>query len=204
MSEPKVYRQALDELSDDPHNPNVGTNRGRAAIDRSVRDLGAARSLVADANGFIVAGNKTAAALRNAGVREAVVVEVDGSTPVVVKRTDWDLKDPRGKARQYAVADNRATELNLSWDIDVLERSVLDGVDLVGSGLFSEQELARFIQLPEEVRTATAADDSAFDARPAASPHGLAPSAEPSDPGDEDPVAPAEHTCPACGHSWAT
>jgi DNA modification methylase len=139
LPEPKVYRAPLDQFGDDPQNANRGTKRGKEALDRSIAELGAGRSLVADRNGLIPAGNKTRAALQRAGMREAIVVETDGLTPVIVKRTDWDLTDPAGPARRYALADNRIAELDLDFDPAILAKHLADGIDL--SSLWSESEL---------------------------------------------------------------
>lgn len=137
----RVYRAPLDSFTADPENANRGTKRGRTALDRSIRDLGAARSMVADRNGVLPAGNKTREALLAAGVTEAIVVETDGTTPVVVKRTDWDLAEKNGKARQYAYADNRVAELDLEWDASRLAQDLNAGLDL--TGFFSDREITK-------------------------------------------------------------
>ena len=49
----------LCELSSDPHNANRGTDRGRAALERSLRDYGAGRAVLIDKHGRVIAGNKT-------------------------------------------------------------------------------------------------------------------------------------------------
>lgn len=143
MSKPKVYEKNLTDFLPDEKNANKGTDRGSEALNASLKNLGAARSIVADANNRIPAGNKTLRGLVRAGFTKAIVIETDGTTPVVVKRTDWDLDDPNGAARQYAFHDNRVSELDLEWDKDVLKQALADGADL--SSLWNDRELAALL-----------------------------------------------------------
>lgn len=142
---PKLRTVDLESLVDDANNANKGTERGHAMLEKSVAQFGAARSMVVDSNDRLVAGNKTREALVNAGFRSAVIVETDGSTPVIVKRTDFDLANPAGDARQYAYFDNRVAETDLAWDDDQLQADLDDGVDL--SALWSEDELSRMLTI---------------------------------------------------------
>lgn len=136
---PKVTIADLSEFKADPANPNKGNARGRQLLDSSVKELGAGRSLVADKDGNIVAGNKTREALMKQGKTKAVVIEVDGDMPVIVQRKDMDLSDPTGSARKYAFMDNRAGELNLTWD----DKVVIDAMnaDLNLGGMWDPGEL---------------------------------------------------------------
>jgi len=109
----------LSDFRPDPRNANKGTQKGREMLEKSIREFGAGRSVLADKNGVLIAGNKTMETAIDAGFQDCIVVETDGSKLVVVKRTDLDLEnDPRAKA--LAVADNRVSEVSLEWDTDVL------------------------------------------------------------------------------------
>lgn len=136
----------LRDLKQDDHNANRGTFRGRCAVERSLVDVGAGRSIVVDKNGVILAGNKTAAAAQNAGIDdEVILVPTDGTKLVVVQRTDLDANDP--KAKKLAVADNRAAELGLEWDQEVMkELSSITELDL--KPYFSPDELKEITDGP--------------------------------------------------------
>ena len=108
----------LDDLSPDARNANSGTARGRKLLTESLQTYGAARSIVTDRSGRIIAGNKTFEQARTLNL-PITVVRSDGGRLVVVQRTDLDLSDP--KARALAIADNRIGELDLQWDPAVLE-----------------------------------------------------------------------------------
>ena len=102
-------------LTPDRENANEGTQRGRGLLEKSLRKLGAGRSILTDKDGNVIAGNKTleTAADIDLPVR---IVETDGNELVVVKRTDLDLYSETDKrARQLAYADNKITEVDLAW-----------------------------------------------------------------------------------------
>lgn len=160
MAGVKVYEADLEkDFQEDPRNANKGTQRGNKMLETSIEQFGAARSIVADADGYIPAGNKTREALIAAGMHKAIVVETDGHTPIVVKRTDWHLKDKDNAARRYAYADNRVAEVDLSWDVDAIRADFGEGVNL--APWWSEAELQGMLNLDfgEE------SDDDAFEVR---------------------------------------
>lgn len=117
----------LKHLTPDSLNANRGTVRGAGMVERSLSQYGAGRSILVDKEGRIIAGNKTHAAATEIGLDDAVLVESDGTQLVVVKRTDIDLHSPQGRA--LAIADNRAAEVGLDWDVDALAE-IAQGVDL--------------------------------------------------------------------------
>jgi hypothetical protein len=106
---------SLDDLVPDPANLRLHPERSKDAIASSVKELGAARSIVVDKDGVVRAGNGTLEAARAAGIREAVVVETDGKQLVVVKRPDWTAE----QALAYAIADNRTSDLS-KFDYEAL------------------------------------------------------------------------------------
>ena len=110
---------SIAQLIPDDRNANKGTERGNAFIERSLREYGAGRSILLDKKGRIIAGNKTVENAAAIGMEKVQVVQTDGKRIIAVQRMDLDLaKDP--KARELALADNRAGDLNLEWAGDVL------------------------------------------------------------------------------------
>ena len=129
----------LTAFEPDARNANAGTERGRAMVEDSLRRFGAGRSILVDKHGRIIAGNTTAEAAADIGLDDCIVVPTDGHRLVVVQRTDLDLNSP--EARALAIADNRTSQIGLSWDVDRLsELAADDAVDL--SAMFSSVELA--------------------------------------------------------------
>jgi len=68
---------------------------------------------------------------------EPIVVEIDGTRPVIMKRIDIATADDP-KAKLLAIQANRVAQLNLNWNPEVLE-GLNTEVDL--SGLFTGDEL---------------------------------------------------------------
>lgn len=139
MAEPKITKRKVSDYLPDNHNANLGSERGLQMLEDSLHNVGVGRSLVADANGKIPAGNKTLEAAVNAGIEDVIEIETDGHALIVHKRSDWDLDDINGAARQYAYMDNRVSQISLTWDASVIAADIEAGVDL--SGMFTENEM---------------------------------------------------------------
>ncbi len=125
---------ALGDLTPDPRNARKHTARNLATIEAALREVGAARSVVVDEDGTVLAGNATVAAAGAAGISRVRVVDADGSELIAVRRSGLT---PEQK-RRLALFDNRAAEL-AEWDTEVLA-SLADDTDL--SGLWDDGELA--------------------------------------------------------------
>ena len=169
----------LDDLTPDTANINKGSERGGYMLDWSLSNLGAGRSILADAEGRVIAGNKTldAAAERHLPIK---VIRTDGKELVVVQRTDLRLEGEgkeRDIARQLAIADNRTSEVGYVVDLEAMLHHINSGVDF--SAMYSEDELK---QLLADIITP---DFSPVDA---------------DDQGDLGNVPEIE--CPACGHKF--
>jgi hypothetical protein len=121
---PRAIRTIADLTSTpEKENPRVRTPRNRKVIEHSLRQLGAGRSILADEDGKIIAGNGTAEAAAKVGITKVRVVPTDGNELIVVQRSNLTEK----QKREMAVADNRSSELaEWSPDLDALS----EGVDL--------------------------------------------------------------------------
>lgn len=137
----------IKDLKFDVHNANLGTQRGRGLIEKSLQKYGAGRSILIDKNNWIIAGNKTAEVAGEIGIENVRVIETDGKEIIAVKRNDLDLSK-KGTARELAIADNRTGELSLDWNIPELEAMKLDGIDLEGLG-FSDIDLNKIFDKKE-------------------------------------------------------
>ena len=130
--------QNVADLRSDPCNANRGTERGVAALARSLEAYGAGRAVLIDRQGVVIAGNKTVEQARRLNL-PLHVVKTDGQHLVAVQREDLDLRrDP--SARALAVADNRVGELDLEWNVEMLKHLREDGLDL--SAFWTDVEFA--------------------------------------------------------------
>ncbi len=142
----------LDELTPDPQNARTHGERNLHLIADALRDVGAARSIVVDESGMVLAGNATVAAATQAGLSTVRIIDADGSELIAVRRSGLS---PEQKTR-LALYDNRTAEL-AEWDTDVLA-SLADEVDL--SALWDSDELADLLgQEPEPVALLGDPDD---------------------------------------------
>src|SRR5215470_8020347 len=97
-------------VTPDPHNARLHTPRNIGIIEDSMQTDGAGRSILVDQDGVTIAGAGAWEAATQTGIPRAAVIETDGDTLVVVKRT----VTPEQRVRM-ALADNRATDLS-TWD----------------------------------------------------------------------------------------
>lgn len=128
---------SLADLTPDPRNARRHNPRNVGMIEQALHTVGAARSIVIDEGGVVLAGNATIEAAAQAGIERVRVVEADGNELIAVQRRG--LTDEQ-KA-QLALYDNRAAEL-ADWDPAVLAE-LAEAVDL--SGLFGDDELAAIL-----------------------------------------------------------
>jgi len=142
----KVYEANIEDFLDDPNNANKGTERGNYMMGESVEKTGLHRGIFTDKHGVIVGGNKTRQAAADKGFKKAIVVETDGDTLVVTKRTDFDLSDPSNPARLAAYVDNRTSQVNLDFDFGIIKTDIDAGLDL--SGFWFDWELEGLTEPP--------------------------------------------------------
>ena len=124
---------SLADLTADPHNANRGTDRGRDALARSLREYGAGRAVLIDRRGRVIAGNKTVEQARalNLPLR---VVHTDGSFLIAVQRNDLDLlhagRDPRAawgsRPPETMFTGSSAARLHPSGTVSTIRRSAPD------------------------------------------------------------------------------
>lgn len=139
----------LSDITPDERNANAHTERGTYMLRRSLERFGFLEPGVLDANNRIIGGNnRTEAAADVLDASEAVVIDIDGSQPVFVRRRDLDLTTPEG--REAAIALNRSAQVGIQFDPLVLNELALDGVAL--NDWFQAAELP-FLDLPVDEGT---------------------------------------------------
>lgn len=131
--------QHIGDLTPDPVNARKHGQRNLDVIADTLQQVGAARSIVIDEDGVILAGNGVVEAAAQVGIDRVQVVDADGETIIAVRRTG--LTDEQ--KRRLALADNRAGEL-AEWDTEVLAAMAEDGTDF--HGLWSDDELAELLE----------------------------------------------------------
>lgn len=128
---------SLADLTPDPQNARRHNPRNVGMLVDALHQVGAARSIVVDENGVVLAGNATIEAAAEAGIHKVKTVEADGSEIVAVVRRGLS-KEQKTKLALY---DNRVAEL-AEWNPDILSELV-DTKEL--EGMFSDKELAEIL-----------------------------------------------------------
>ena len=106
---------SIKDLKHDHKNARKRTDRSAALIAESLKRFGAARSIVIDEDGRILAGNGTVEGARKAGIDKLRIIEAEGDELIAVRRTGLSEDDKVG----LALADNRSSDLS-EWDNEML------------------------------------------------------------------------------------
>lgn len=144
---PKLRIAPLSEFRQDDENANKGTPRGKELLKKSLQQRRFARPTFAAADGTILGGNKTLESAKEVGMDEAIIVESDGSRPIIHVRTDLaNSKSPA--ARKLATEDNRIAELSLSWDEEMLG-ALAEFDDEILKDLWDDEKIKRLQNIIE-------------------------------------------------------
>jgi DNA modification methylase len=111
----EVTRRLISDLTLDPGNARLHSQKNLDAIKASLTKFGQRKPIVINNKGVILAGNGTVEAAKALGWDHIEVATVPA---------DWD----EATARAYALADNRTAEL-AEWDENVLAKQLLDLLD---------------------------------------------------------------------------
>jgi hypothetical protein len=134
---------SIGDLMPDPKNPRKHPERNIAVLEKSLEQFGAARSIVIDEDGRVLAGNGVVEAAANIGIERIKTIEASGNEIVAVVRRGLTEEQKMG----LAVADNKAGEL-AEWDSDMLAE-ISREVDL--TPFFTEEELAELLKDTEQI-----------------------------------------------------
>lgn len=119
------------EIKFDKRNYRKHNDRNKRLINKSLKELGAGRSILIDNDGEIIGGNGVWEQAKKIGIKTKIV-ETDGSELVVVKRTDLNTCDE--KRKKLAVMDNSVSDtsefddklLFVDFEIPELEEMGID------------------------------------------------------------------------------
>ena len=138
--EARMEEATLADLKPDTNNARAHNPRNVGMIVDALQEVGAARSVVIDEHGRILAGNATVEAAATAGIERVRIIDADGEELIAVRRSG--LTDAQKKRLAYF--DNRTGEL-ATWDAAQALADVTAGMDF--EGIFSELELSEIAQM---------------------------------------------------------
>jgi hypothetical protein len=135
MADKANGRMSINDLLPDPKQARRRTPRSEAMIEASLREVGAARSIVIDEDNVTLAGNGTVAGAKAAGIKNVRVIDADGDEIIAVRRSN--LTDEQKV--KLALFDNRTGEL-AAWDTEALAAIVKEMPD-AATGMWTADEL---------------------------------------------------------------
>ena len=142
----KTEKPQIDKFKPQRVNANKHNPRGMKALDDSILQDGWIGAITTAADGETFDGSARLETLQQGEGADPIVVEIDGTRPVILKRLDIaNADDP--KAQRLAIAANRVAELNLDWDADILAE-LSQEIDL--TGLWSDEELSNLLASSQE------------------------------------------------------
>ena len=101
----------------DSKNYRVHTEKNKMIIDKSLKELGAGRSILIDSENEIIAGNGVFEQAEKQNIK-IKIVETDGTELIAVKRTDLKTNDK--KRKKLALIDNHATDTS-NFDMELIK-----------------------------------------------------------------------------------
>jgi len=136
-----MARKTIETIADlqfDIENSRRRTERSSSMLMDSLQEVGAARSIVIDEKGVILAGNGTIEAAGQVGIQKVQVIDVDGETIVAVRRKGLTKE----QKKRLAYFDNRTGEL-ADWNLEQIKADLEAGIDL--KGFWREDELGEML-----------------------------------------------------------
>jgi hypothetical protein len=107
-------------------------------ISEALQEVGAARSIVIDEDGWVLAGNATIDAAGQAGIEKVRVIDAEGDEIIAVRRSNLT----RRQKTRLALYDNQTADL-AEWDDDVLKKMFEKDAKIFDK-IFRENELQEF------------------------------------------------------------
>lgn len=138
----KLKTGKIESLHFDNQNINAGTEFGTSLLAKSIRETGLGRSVLADKNGVLIAGNKTVEMAGQLGITNVVEIETNGKELIVVKRMDLDINEPMGMKAK--ILDNTVNKHNYRENAEVVaaivEVAEISNLNEFGLSSFQKEE----------------------------------------------------------------
>ena len=144
-----MTKKKLKDFAQQARNANKHSTRGMGMLDDVISNDGWIGAITTAADGEVFAGSARleVACDRFGAEIEPIVIESDGTRPIVVVRTDIaSASDP--KAIKLGVADNRINQVNYIEDLEILAE-IAEDIDL--SSLYFEDELSDLLEGEDDV-----------------------------------------------------
>lgn len=127
----------LQSFTEDEHNFNQHTEEGMKLLGESIEKVGVIESVTVSSDGKIITGNARSQKLKEAfgEAVEPIVVETDGTRPVILKRTD--INSGTAKFHEAAILANTTAKKNINLDTSLIQEVAVEqlGIDVEELGV---------------------------------------------------------------------
>lgn len=137
----KVRIGKLSEFRPQSQNANKHTERGLRMLDDAMSEDGYVAPATAVADGEVIDGSARLERAFDKFKDEAIILEHDGTRPIITVRTDIPNAKTK-EAKRIAVRANRIAQVDLEWNPEVLAE-LTEAKEI--EGLFSDKELAEIL-----------------------------------------------------------
>ena len=130
----------LSSITPDDKNNNKHTAYGMDLLEKSVNKVGIIESITVSNDDKIISGNARHEVIGKNFTKEALVIETDGTQPIVIKRTD--IESNTKEFYEASILANTTAKKNIDFDMEVIDTLVEEfdidvvdlGVDIVDYG----------------------------------------------------------------------
>lgn len=121
----------LDSLQKDDKNFNKHTEQGKELLSESIDRVGVIESITISSDDKIISGNARQEVMQSKFEDvEPIIVETDGTRPVILKRTD--IKSNTKEFHEAGLLANTVAKKNINLDLELIEEVMVEeyGLDI--------------------------------------------------------------------------
>jgi len=130
----------LSSITPDDKNNNKHTAYGMDLLEKSVNKVGIIESITVSNDDKIISGNARHEVIGKNFTKEALVIETDGTQPIIIKRTD--IESDTKQFYEASILANTTSKKNIDFDMEVIDSLAVEydidvvdlGVDIVDYG----------------------------------------------------------------------
>ena len=124
----------LSSITPDDKNNNKHTAYGMDLLEKSVNKVGIIESITVSNDDKIISGNARHEVIGKNFTKEALVIETDGTQPIIIKRTD--IESDTKQFYEASILANTTAKKNIDFDIEVIESLGVEyDIDVVDLGV---------------------------------------------------------------------
>ena len=124
----------LSSITPDDKNNNKHTAYGMDLLEKSVNKVGIIESITVSNDDKIISGNARHEVIGKNFTKEALVIETDGTQPIIIKRTD--IESDTKEFYEASILANTTSKKNIDFDIEVIDALAVEyDIDVVDLGV---------------------------------------------------------------------